>query len=60
MNEIVRAHRGITAETALKLAQYLNTKAQSWMNLQHHYELKVAEQAMGKEVARIQSITAAV
>ena len=57
---MVRAHRGITAETALRLAQYFNTDAQSWMNLQHHYELEVAEQAIGKEVARIQPIAAAV
>ena len=42
INEIVRARRGITAETALRLAQYFNTDAQSWMNLQHHYELEVA------------------
>ena len=55
INEIVRARRGITAETALRLAQYFNTDAQSWMNLQHHYE-----QAIGEEVARIQPIAAAV
>ena len=60
INEIVRARRGIIADTALRLAQYFNTDAQSWMNLQHHYELEVAEQATGKEVARIQPIAAAV
>ena len=60
INKIVRARRGITAETALRLAQYFNTDAQSWMNLQHHYELEVAEQAIGKEVANIQPIAAAV
>jgi antitoxin HigA-1 len=60
INEIVRARRGITAETALRLAQYFNTDAQSWMNLQQHYELEVAEQAIGKEVASIQPIVTAV
>jgi addiction module HigA family antidote len=60
INETVRARRGITAETALRPAQYFNTDAQSWMNLQHHYELEVAEQAIGEEVARIQPIAAAV
>ena len=60
INEIVRARRGITAETALRLAQYFNTDAQSCLNLQHHYELEVAEQAIGKEVPNIQPITAAV
>ena len=60
INEIVRARRGITAETALRLAKYFNTDAQSWMTLQHHYELEVAEQAIGKEVASIQPIATAV
>jgi addiction module HigA family antidote len=58
INEIVREHRGITAETALRLAQYFGTDAQSWMNLQHHYELEVAEQAIGREIASIQPMAA--
>ena len=58
INEIVRERRGITAETALRLAQYFGTDAQSWMNLQHHYELEVAEQAIGQEIAGIQPMTA--
>ena len=43
VNEIVRRRRGITAETALRLAKYFNTDAQSWMNLQTRYELALAE-----------------
>lgn len=43
VNEIVRHRRGITAETALRLAKYFNTDAQSWMNLQTRYELAIAE-----------------
>ena len=43
INEIVRCRRGITAETALRLARYFGTDAQSWMNLQDRYELAVAE-----------------
>ena len=42
INEIVRQRRGITADTALRLARYFNTDAQSWMNLQDQYELSVA------------------
>ena len=45
VNDIVRGQRGITADTALRLAQYFNTDAQSWMNLQSNYELEVAEQS---------------
>ena len=43
INEIVRGRRGITAETAPRLARYYGTDAQSWMNLQNRYELEVAE-----------------
>ena len=42
INEIVRGHRGITAETALRLARYFDTDARSWMNLQDRYELEIA------------------
>ena len=45
ISAIVRCRRGITAETALRLAKYFNTDAQSWMNLQAQYELAVAERA---------------
>ncbi len=45
INEIVRGRRGITAETALRLARYFNTDAGSWMNLQHRYELEIAERS---------------
>ena len=43
ISEIVRGRRGITAETALRLARYFNTDARSWMNLQDRYELEIAE-----------------
>ena len=59
INEIVRGRRGITAETALRLAQYFGTDAQSWMNLQHTYELEITEQTIGREVASISPLKAA-
>ena len=40
VSEIVRGRRGITAETALRLAKFFKTDAQSWMNLQNLYELE--------------------
>lgn len=43
VNEIVRGRRGITAETALRLARYFGTDPHSWMNLQTLYELALAE-----------------
>lgn len=41
INEIVRGRRGITAETALRLARYFGTDAWSWLNLQGRYELDI-------------------
>ena len=59
INEIVRGRRGITAETALRLARFFDTDAQSWMNLQDHYELEIAEQEVGKDMKNIQPWSAA-
>jgi addiction module HigA family antidote len=48
---IVNGKRGITPETALRLARYFGNDAQFWMNLQSQYELAVAEEAIGKRIA---------
>jgi addiction module HigA family antidote len=52
LNEIVRGRRGITADTALRLARYLGISAEFWLKLQVHYELRVARQAKQKEIER--------
>jgi addiction module HigA family antidote len=59
INEIVRQRRGITADTALRLAKYFGTDAQSWMNLQDQYELTVAEQEAAEALKAITPIQAA-
>jgi len=46
INDIVREKRGISVDTALRLARYFNTTAQFWMNLQTSYDLKVAQQTI--------------
>ena len=53
INEIVRGRRGITAETALRLARYFNTDARSWMNLQDRYELEVAARDKAEAIRAI-------
>lgn len=53
IHEIVRCRRGITAETALRLARYFSTDAQSWMNLQGRYELAVAAGRVEDDLAAI-------
>lgn len=52
INDIVRERRGITGDTALRLARYFGTDAQSWLNLQTAYELRVAEIEAGKAIER--------
>ena len=52
INEIVREKRGITPDTALRLARFFGGDAQSWMNLQIAYDLKLAERAAAKLIAR--------
>ena len=59
INEIVRGRRGITAETALRLARYFNTDAQSWMNLQDQYELAREERESGKSISAIRPLEVA-
>ena len=50
INDIVRRRRGITGDTALRLARYFGTDPQSWLNLQSIYDLRVAEIAAGKRI----------
>ena len=40
---ILNEERSITADTALRLARYLGTSAQFWLNLQSQYDLAIAE-----------------
>jgi len=44
LHEIVKERRSITPDTALRLARYFGGDAQSWLNLQTSYDLRIAEQ----------------
>jgi len=46
INEIVPGKRGITADTALRLARYFKMSPQFWLSLQMDYELDMAEDAL--------------
>src|SRR6266567_3125741 len=52
IDEICAGNRAITADTALRLARFFGTDAQSWMNLQTAYDLEVAEIGMAERIAR--------
>jgi len=52
VTEILRGRRSVTADTALRLAQWLGTTPDVWLNLQKSYDLAVAELANGDEIKR--------
>ena len=52
INDIVRGRRGVSADTAMRLARYFGGDALSWLNLQAAYDLRVAEIAGAKRVKR--------
>jgi len=52
INEIVHGKRGITADTALRLARFFGTSAEFWLNLQSHYDLEVSRDLIGTQIKR--------
>jgi addiction module HigA family antidote len=52
IGQIVDGERGISAETALRLARYFGTSAEFWMNLQKRYELEEARYRIEHQVER--------
>ncbi len=52
VNDIIHAKRGISADTALRLATYFETSAEFWLNLQTRYDLKVVATTVGAQVKR--------
>ncbi len=53
ISQIVTGKRAVTADTALRLAQYFGTSSDFWMNLQKTYELDMARLAIGKALNHI-------
>lgn len=53
INEIVKGLRGITVDTALRLGAFFGTDAQSWINLQTHYDTERARAVMAQTIERI-------
>ena len=52
INDVVRERRGVTADTAMRLARYFGGDARSWLNLQTAYDLRLAERANAKRIER--------
>ena len=54
INDIVLERRAITPDTALRLARYFGGDAQSWLNLQSTYDLKIAAAELGNSLKNIE------
>ncbi|WP_026300803.1 MULTISPECIES: HigA family addiction module antitoxin [unclassified Thioalkalivibrio] len=52
MNDIVREQRGISADTAMRLARYFGTSERFWLNLQLEFELRQAQLELAERVRR--------
>ncbi|MXZ81544.1 MAG: HigA family addiction module antidote protein [Gammaproteobacteria bacterium] len=53
ITKILNGRRTITGDTALRLGHFFNTSGEFWLNLQKLYELRLAKQRRGKEIAAL-------
>ncbi len=56
ITEILNRRRAITGDTALRLAHFFGTSAEFWLNLQGLYELRLAEQRLGKSIRSLPTL----
>lgn len=52
LSGILRGHRSITVDTALRLARWIGSSPQYWLNLQQAYDLRIAERDILPEIER--------
>src|SRR5271157_5619373 len=53
VTQIIHGRRSVTGDTALRLARWFGTSAQFWLNLQSAYDIRIAEEKAGAEIARL-------
>ncbi|HLW89134.1 MAG TPA: HigA family addiction module antitoxin [Terriglobales bacterium] len=56
VTEFLNGRRAITGDTALRLAHFFGTSAEFWLNLQSLYEIRVAEQRIGKSIRSLPTL----
>jgi len=56
ITEILNGRRGITGDTALRLAHFFGTTAEFWLNLQSLYEVRLAERRSGKSIKSLPTL----
>ena len=59
INEIVHGKRGISADTALRLARYFGTSERFWLNLQSRYDIEVERDRLATALERIEPLKSA-
>ena len=59
VNELINARRGVTPSTALRLARFLGTTPEFWLNFQVRWDLYHASRAEAEELKRIRKTRAA-
>ena len=52
INQIVKGERGVSADTALRLARYFGTSAEVWVRMQARYELEVAQAGLERRISK--------
>jgi antitoxin HigA-1 len=53
ITQIIHGRRGITGDTALRLGHWFGMSAQFWLNLQSAYDIRVAQEKAGREIAKL-------
>ena len=53
ISQILRGRRNITGDTALRLGHWFGTSPRFWLNLQSSYDIRLAEEKAGEEIARL-------
>lgn len=56
ITSILNGRRGITGDTALRLAHFFGTSAQFWLNLQSLYDIRLAEQKTGRTIMALPTL----
>jgi addiction module HigA family antidote len=53
ISQIIAGKRAVTGDTALRFGHWFGTDPQFWLNLQSAYEIRIAEEKTGREIARL-------
>ena len=56
ITEILNGRRAITGDTALRLAHFFGTSPEFWLNLQKIYELRLAEEKVGRDISALPTL----